>query len=105
MRALVTRARDLGAETVIPAGALAQVWRDGARQARLAALISASTTRVEALTEALAKAAGQLCGLRGTADVVDASVALAARQTGGVVVTADAEDLLRLDPRLTIVAI
>jgi len=102
---LVRRASALGAEIIIPAGVLAQVWRGGSRQARLAALVGGPATRVEALNEALAKAAGQLCGRRGTADVVDASVVLAARQAGGAVVTADVEDIRRLDPTLTVVAV
>jgi hypothetical protein len=90
---------------VIPAGVLAQVWRDGSRQVPLAALVSARGIRVAALTEGVAKAAGQLCGLRGTSDVIDASVALAAREAAAIVVTSDAEDLRRLDPTLTIVAV
>lgn len=105
MRALIQRARDRGAAMVIPAGVLAQVWRDGSRQVPLAALVSARGIRVAALTEGVAKAAGQLCGLRGTSDVIDASVALAAREAAAIVVTSDAEDLRRLDPTLTIVAV
>ena len=90
---------------VIPAGVLAQVWRDGSRQVRLAALLSAQGVQVAALPEGLAKAAGQLCGLRGTADVIDASVVLAARDAAAIVVTADADDIRRLDPTLTVVAV
>jgi hypothetical protein len=90
---------------VIPAGVLGQVWRDGARQARLAALVGARNTRVEDLTAALARAAGELCGLRGTQDVIDASVVLAARRAGGVVVTSDPQDIRRLDATLSIVAV
>lgn len=103
MRALIQRARDRGAHMVIPAGVLAQVWRDGPRQVRLAALLSARGVQVAALTEGVAKAAGQLCGLRGTWDVIDASVVLAAREAMAIVVTGDADDIRRLDPTLTIV--
>jgi hypothetical protein len=90
---------------VVPAGALAQAWRDAVRQSRLAALVGARGVRVAALTEQVARAAGQLCGLRGTADVIDATVALAARETGGIVITSDPDDIRRLDPTLSIVAV
>ena len=88
---------------VIPAGVLAQVWRDGSRQVRLAALINSRGVDVAPLTEQVAKAAGQLCGLRGTADIIDASVVLAAREATAIVVTSDPDDIRRLDPRLAIV--
>ena len=105
MRALIQRARDRGASMVIPDGVLAQVWRDGARQVRLAALVSARGVRVVPLTEAMAKAAGRLCGLRDTSDVIDASVVVAARESGAIVVTGDGGDLRRLDPTLSIVEV
>ena len=104
-RALVLTARRLRASMIVPAGALAQVWRNGARQARLAALINAADVNVEPLDTGRAKAAGVLCGLRGTSDVVDASVVLAARVVGGFIATSDPDDLRRLDPSLSIVAI
>jgi hypothetical protein len=102
---LIQRARDRGADIAIPAGALAQVWRDSARQARLAALVGARGVRVLALTEGIAKAAGQLCGLRGTSDVIDASIVLAAREASAIVLTSDGDDIRRLDPTLAIVAV
>lgn len=40
-----------------------------------------------------------------TDDVVDATVALCARERGGAVVTSDAADLRRIDPALTVIAI
>ena len=105
VRALVQQAKNLDAPVVIPAGVLAQVWRNGSRQARLAALLSDRHVRVEALTGSLAKAAGELCGRRHTSDVIDASVVLAARRFGAVVVTSDPDDLRHLDPRVTIVSV
>jgi predicted nucleic acid-binding protein len=105
VRGLVRQAKNLDAPVVIPAGVLAQVWRNGSRQARLAALLSDRHVRVEALTASLARAAGELCGRRHTSDVIDASVILAARRLGGVVVTSDPDDLRQLDPRVTIVAV
>lgn len=94
-----------GARFVVPVAALAQVWRDGRRQARLARFLSAEGVVVEPMDERAARAAGMLCGLAGTADVVDASVVWCARQHGGRVISSDPEDLRRLDPTLDIVAV
>lgn len=88
---------------VIPAGVLAQVWRDGARQARIAALVGDRRTKVDPLDRSSAKATGVLCGIAGTSDIVDASVAITARSfEPSVVVTADAADLRAIDPGLTV---
>ena len=102
MRALVRRAVERGHALVLPAGALAQAWRDGRNQARLAALVKHRLTEVDPIDEQMAKAAGALCGRAGTSDVVDASVVLAARLRGVAIVTSDGADLRRLDPEATI---
>jgi len=102
---LVVRAVALRASIVVPAGVVGQVWRDGRRQARLARLLAARTVTIEPLDDARARAAGQLCGARGTRDVIDASVALAARAHGAAVATSDAADLRRLDPSLRLIAV
>jgi hypothetical protein len=102
---LVQRAKDLASPLIVPSTVLAQVWRDGSRQARLAGLLSHRDLRVIDFTEALARATGELCGSRQVADIVDASVVLIARQHHGVVLTGDAVDLLRLDPALEVVTI
>lgn len=103
---LIQRAKDLGRSIVIPAGVLAQVWRGrGPRQARLAALLSGSKVLVQELTSDRAKVVGQLCGRSGTADVIDASVVIAAWTNGRVVVTSDPDDIRRLDASLTIVPV
>lgn len=88
------------ADLVIPAPVLAQVWRDGGRQARLAALLKCTRTTVEVFDEHVAKAAGVLCGRTGTSDIADASVVLAGRLHRGIVVTTDAEDIRHIDPEL-----
>jgi PIN domain len=98
MRALVREALTTGARLVVPAGALGQVWRNGARQAPLRALLNGPTTTVPALDQPLAEAAGTLCGRAGTSDVIDASVVLIARRERAVIVTSDVDDLRRLDP-------
>lgn len=87
---------------IVPAGVLGQVWRDGTRQARVAALIGSAACQVDILDGPAAKAAGVLCGRSGTTDVIDASVVLAARARSAVVVTSDPQDLLRIDPGLTV---
>jgi hypothetical protein len=105
MRAFLREALATGARLVVPAGALAQVWRDGARQVPLRAVMSGPTTVVAVLDQTLAEASGTLCGRRGTSDVVDASVVLTARRERAVVITSDVGDLLRLDPMLTVYSV
>ena len=61
--AIVARALDHGDPLVVPAGAVAQVWRDGRRQARLARLLGSPPCEVVALDDHSARAAGQLCGI------------------------------------------
>lgn len=100
--ALLDRAVRAGARFHVPAGALAQAWRDGARQARLARFLANDSVETVPLDDALARAAGELCGALGTPDVIDASVVLCARSRGGVAVTSDASDLRVLDPSLVV---
>lgn len=102
MRALVETTERRGARIYIPAGVLAQVWRGAGRQQPIAALLAKPHVQVIALDQTVAKAAGELCGRHGTLDIVDASVAIWARQTRSVVITSDPADLRRLDPSLPI---
>lgn len=104
MTALILRLSNEGIQIAIPAGALGQVWRAGGRQALLARLVKSKTVEVVPLDEATAKAAGILCGNRGTADVVDASVVICAQNKGNSpVVTSDPDDMMRLDPELHLI--
>ena len=89
----------------IPAGALAQVWRDGARQARLARLLEGDHVDVVALDDRTARAIGQICRATGATDVVDISVVLCARMRRQAVVTSDPGDLLRIDPEMKVVTV
>lgn len=89
----------------VPAGALAQVWRDGARQSRLARLVASPAVEIEPLDARRARAAGQLCGVSGTSDVVDASVVLCAKSRGHRILTSDPEDLRALDARIALVTV
>ena len=101
--AVIEVARQDGRDIVVPAGVVGQVWRGGSRQARLARLLNAPDVIVESLTDAGARAAGVLCGAAGTADVIDASVVLAARRHHATVVSSDRPDLRQLDPAIPLV--
>jgi hypothetical protein len=92
-----------GVSIVVPAGVVGQVWRDGARRVRIARLVAADGTIVEALDLEVAKLAGTYCGRSGTKDVVDATVVVAARQHHAKVVTSDQADLERLDPGVEVI--
>jgi hypothetical protein len=103
--ALISRSLTHDQSVVIPAGVVGQVWRDGRRQVRLARLLAAAEIEVEVLDDKRARDCGQLCGVRGTTDVVDASVVLCARSRGLRIVTSDPDDIRRLDPRAGIITV
>lgn len=84
----------------VPAGAVAQAWRSGAQQAQLSRLLRSPDLIVVPLGLDVARAAGELCGQTRTWDVIDASVALCARQLDHIVITSDPADLKRLTPNL-----
>lgn len=86
-----------------PASVVAQVWRDGRRQARVARLIGSGVVNVHALDLEDAQATGVLCGRSSTKDIVDAHVVLVARREGAIVVTSDPDDLRRIDPDIELV--
>ena len=98
--AIIARARERNIRLAAPAGVVGQVWRDGSRQARLARLLGSELVEIEALDDQRARAAGQLCGVAGTTDVIDASVVLCARARAQAVLTSDVDDLRRMDPAL-----
>jgi hypothetical protein len=101
--AILARALAHELRLVVPAGVVGQVWRDGRRQVRLARLLAADEVEIEVLDDRRARAAGQLCGVKGTHDVVDASVVLGARERGDRVITSDPRDLRRLDATLELI--
>lgn len=87
---------------VIPAPVLAQVWRGGARQALLSRFLTLPLVQVDLLSRAAWQAAGELCGIKGTSDVIDAAVVVSAQSyQAGLVITSDPDDLRALDPGLT----
>lgn len=92
---LVTAAHRAGRRPTVPAPVIAQAWRGTARHARLATLLSG--VDVVVADEPLCRRAGELLGGTGTADVLDALVALAsADRPGSEVLTSDPEDIHRL---------
>jgi hypothetical protein len=99
----VIRLLELAQDIHVPAGALAQAWRNPARQVRLVRVVSSEGIVIHPLDAVSARAVGQLCAATATADVVDASVVLVARIVGGVTVTSDSDDLRRLDPGIDLV--
>lgn len=105
MVVLLALARERGELLAVPAGVIGQVWRDGRKQARLARLLASSLIDIEPLDDARARAAGQLCGIARTRDVIDASVVLCARRRKHKVVTSDPDDLCSLDPKLELVEV
>ena len=91
--ALIALGRRGGAELVTVAPVVGQVWRDGARQARL----SRALLMIDVLPVDLdaARTAGELLGEAGGSDVVDALVAAAVRP-GELVLTSDPDDIAQL---------
>jgi hypothetical protein len=80
-------------DVVVPTAVLAQVWRGTDRQARLARALK--HTRSGSF-DRIAREAGELCHAAGTADPIDASVALAAARTDCIIYTDDLPDIRRL---------
>jgi hypothetical protein len=103
MRALLRAAG--GRDIAIPAGVVAQSWRGGPRQARIARLIKQPETTVPPLDDDMARAVGLLCGRCGHDDVVDVSVVLCARRHGHAIVTSDPDDMHAVDPSAPVVRV
>ncbi len=93
VRARLAAARGLGMDLVTSSPVVAQVWRDGRKQALVARLVAA--TRVDAPGESAARSAGSLLAKTRTSDVVDALLAVLARD-GDTILTSDPADLRRL---------
>ncbi len=96
--ALLRVASEDGSSIEVPAGAIAQAWRDGQRQVQLARALRHCDE--VPLDGELARAAGRLCADARTSDVVDASVAIVAagraRYGNVAVVTSDPGDISHL---------
>lgn len=98
-RALLRQVAANDQNVVLSAGALAQAWRDGSRQALLAALLRRQRTVVASLDAPAAKACGRLLARTGSSDAIDAHVVLSAGEHGAhAIITSDADDLHALAP-------
>jgi hypothetical protein len=82
-----------GVPVLSSAGALAQVWRDGRRQANLARVVSG--VDVAAVDDTSARKVGELLRANRSDDLVDAHVALLV-QRADQVLTSDAPDIKAL---------
>lgn len=92
---LLAETHRAGQRPVVPAPVIAQAWRGGARQARLATVLSGAD--LIAADGRVSRRAGELLARAGTSDVLDALVALAAQdRPGHEVLTSDPEDINRL---------
>lgn len=103
MAVLIEQAMAARAELAVPAGVVAQAWRGGARQVRIAKLLQLQVTSIVALDAKLALRVGARCASTGATDVVDVSVALCASDRGHPVVTSDPGDIAAIDPALMLV--
>ncbi len=103
VRTLIELAMTHRASIYVPGGVVAQVWRDGSRQVRLARLLGSGLLNVQPLDRDEAQATGARGGKAGVGDLVDAGVVLLARRHGASVVTGDPHDLERIDSTLRLV--
>lgn len=87
---LLARASEQGTEVAVPAGVVAQVWRNP-RQVRLARLLR--HVDVVALDDAQARLVGTLCVRVPRPDIVDASVVVTAWKRNHKVITTDLDGL------------
>lgn len=99
---LVAEARRTNDTITVPAGCIAQAWRDPRRQARLAAFVRLPNVDVVALDGAEARRVGLLLAATKTRDVTDAHVALCGYRLGQTVLTSDPDDIQRLGPSLRV---
>jgi predicted nucleic acid-binding protein len=78
------------------AAVVAQTWRGGNRQARLARLLASDLVTELALDSEASRRIGLLAAAaRGARDVVDGHVAIIALDRDGIVLTSDPEDIVR----------
>ena len=105
MIALLQRALAQGRAFRVPAGVVGQAWRDGRVQVTLARFLRSEEVEIVPLDEHLARSCGELCGAANSADVIDASVVILAREWRAPIVTSDPDDLRRLDPGAPIIPV
>lgn len=93
VRAFLERASRTGVNVRTTTGAVAQVWRNGARQARLTLLLQ-GLLEVE-LTRDRARRVGTLLSRAGRRDVIDGSI-IDAAVDGDEILTTDPDDITAL---------
>jgi hypothetical protein len=91
IRALLMLADKTRDGILVPASALAQVWRGGARSAPLVRLIAAG--KVDSLDELRAREVGERLGRRDKSDIADAHVVCCALDRDADLITSDPEDM------------
>jgi hypothetical protein len=101
MAQLVRRFVEAETPLVTSAGVVAQIWRGGGRR-QIPVVFLLRRSLVIDLTHLAARAIGRILGATGTADPIDAHVVLLARERGWPVLSSDSEDLLAIDPSLTV---
>ncbi|MGA2590383.1 MAG: PIN domain-containing protein [Bryobacteraceae bacterium] len=105
MIALLCQALAHGFAFRVPSGVLGQAWRDGRVQVTLGRFLRSEEVEIIPFDAQLARSCGELCGATNTSDIIDASVAILARERHEPIVTSDPSDLRRLDPAAPIIAI
>lgn len=101
MRELARRFVRARTPLVTSAGVVAQVWRGGAR-AQVPVAFLLAHTRVVDLTDATARVLGRMMAATGARDPIDAHVVLLAGERGWPVLSSDPDDLLAIEPMLTV---
>ena len=89
--AWLDRAAREGVDIAVAAPTIAEVWRDGSRQARLARLLN--VCRIIDCDRQLARSAGEIMAQANSRETLDAIVVAAAATVGGAVLTDDLSDL------------
>lgn len=101
VRRLLDQAKRAGIALVTSAGVVAQIWRGGTGSQTPVALVLART-EVVPIDLMLARRIGLLLGHTRTADPIDAHIVVLAVTRGWPVLTSDPDDLLAIDPTLTV---
>ena len=89
--AWLDRAAREGVDIAVAAPTIAEVWRDGSRQARLARLLN--VCRIIDCDRQLARSGGENMARASSRETLDAIVVAAAALVGGAVLTDDLSDL------------
>lgn len=102
---LLRTAEVSGRKFLIPAGVVAQAWRNGRVQVYLARFLRSSNVEIVDLDARAARLCGEYCAIANTADIIDASVVILAKQKRVAIVSSDLNDLKRLDPTAQVIPI